>query len=68
MVATDWVMVTEVRLEQPENASFPMLVTELGMITVLRLLHHPKVNGLIVVMELGIVRFSIKLSFRYKLP
>ena len=68
MLVTEWGMVTEVRLEQPENASFPMLVTELGMITVLRLLHHPKVNGVIVVMELGIVRFSIKLSFRYKLP
>ena len=37
MLVTEWGMVTEVRLEQPENASFSMHVTELGMITVLRL-------------------------------
>ena len=32
MVSTELEMVNEVRLEQPENVSFPMLVTEVGMV------------------------------------
>ena len=50
-------MVTKARLPQPENASYPIVVTELGMITEVRPLQPPNADASIDVTVLGMVVF-----------
>jgi hypothetical protein len=55
MVATLFPIVTLVRLEQPEKALAPMLVTPSGMVMLARLVQLEKADSPMVVTLLGIV-------------
>ena len=55
------------RLLQPEKAAFPILVTELGIVTEVRLWHLQKALFPILVTELGIVT-EVRLLHPEKAP